>query len=67
MATIHGRDQVTDVELAAKRDGTMTGLRVKAYSNMGAYLSTAAPGVPTWLFALIVPGCYTIQDYECDV
>ncbi len=67
VATIHGRDQVTDVELAAKRDGTMTGLRVKAYSNMGAYLSTAAPGVPTWLFALIVPGCYTIQDYKCDV
>ena len=25
------------------------------------------PGVPTWLFALIVPGCYTIQDYACDV
>ncbi len=67
VATIHGRDQITDVELAAKRDGTMTGLRVKAYSNMGAYLSTAAPGVPTWLFALIVPGCYTIQDYKCDV
>ncbi|HEY7340183.1 MAG TPA: molybdopterin cofactor-binding domain-containing protein [Ktedonobacterales bacterium] len=67
LATIHGRDQVTDVELAAKRDGTMTGLRIKAYSNMGAYLSTAAPGVPTWLFALIVPGCYTIQDYKCDV
>jgi aerobic carbon-monoxide dehydrogenase large subunit len=67
LATIHGRDQVTDVELAAKRDGTMTGLRIKAHSNMGAYLSTAAPGVSTWLFALIVPGCYTIQDYKCDV
>ncbi|HEY7984367.1 MAG TPA: xanthine dehydrogenase family protein molybdopterin-binding subunit [Ktedonobacterales bacterium] len=67
LATIHGRDQVTEVELAAKRDGTMTGLRVKAWSNMGAYLSTAAPGVPTFLFALIVPGCYTIQDYSCEV
>jgi aerobic carbon-monoxide dehydrogenase large subunit len=67
LATIHGRDQVTDVELAAKRDGTITGLRIKAFSNMGAYLSTAAPGVPTFLFALIVPGCYTIQNYACDV
>lgn len=67
VATIHGRDQVIDVELAAKRDGTMTGLRVKNYANMGAYLSLAAPGVPTWLFALIVPGCYTIQNYACDV
>jgi aerobic carbon-monoxide dehydrogenase large subunit len=67
LATIHGRDQIIDVELAARRDGTMTGLRVKNYANMGAYLSLAAPGVPTWLFALIVPGCYTIQDYACDV
>jgi carbon-monoxide dehydrogenase large subunit len=67
IATIHGRDQITEVELAAKRDGTMLGLRVRALSNMGAYLSTAAPGVPTWLFALIVPGCYAIQHYACDV
>ena len=67
LATIHGRDQITDVELSARRDGTITGLRVQALSNMGAYLSTAAPGVPTWLFALIVPGCYTIPAYSCDV
>ncbi|HEU5438855.1 MAG TPA: xanthine dehydrogenase family protein molybdopterin-binding subunit [Ktedonobacterales bacterium] len=66
-ATIHGRDQITEVEMAARRDGAITGLRVKALSNMGAYLSTAAPGVPTWLFALIVPGSYTFQNYACDV
>jgi carbon-monoxide dehydrogenase large subunit len=45
----------------------MTGLKVTNYANMGAFLSTAGPGVPTWLFALIVPGCYTIQNYACDV
>ncbi|MEO7000184.1 MAG: molybdopterin cofactor-binding domain-containing protein [Ktedonobacterales bacterium] len=67
LATIHGRDEILTAELGAKRDGTMTGLRVTNWANMGAYLSTAAPGVPTWLFALIVPGCYTIQDYACDV
>jgi carbon-monoxide dehydrogenase large subunit len=67
VATIHGRDEVIEVELAARRDGTITGLRVKNWANMGAYLSTAAPGVPTWLFALIVPGCYTIRNYACDV
>ncbi len=67
VATIHGRDQIQDVELAARRDGTVTGLRVRALANMGAYLSTAAPGVPTWLFGCIVPGCYAIQDYSCDV
>jgi carbon-monoxide dehydrogenase large subunit len=67
LATIHGRDELIDVELAATREGKMTGLRVTNYANMGAYLSLAAPGVPTWLFALICPGCYTIQNYACDV
>ncbi|HEY7093761.1 MAG TPA: xanthine dehydrogenase family protein molybdopterin-binding subunit [Ktedonobacterales bacterium] len=67
VATIHGRDEMIDVEMAAKRDGTITGLKVVNHANMGAYLSTAAPGVPTWLFALIVPGCYQIKDYACDV
>ena len=67
VATIHGRDQIIDVEMSATRDGKMTGLKVTNYANMGAYLSMAAPGVPTWLFALIVPGCYTIDNYSCDV
>jgi aerobic carbon-monoxide dehydrogenase large subunit len=67
VATIHGRDMIIDVELAANKDGKMTGLRVVNHANMGAHLSTAAPGVPTWLFALIVPGCYTIPNYACDV
>jgi carbon-monoxide dehydrogenase large subunit len=67
VATIHGRDQIHDVELAAKRDGTMTGLRIRGLANMGAYLSTAGPGVPTWLFGCITTGCYTIQDYACEV
>ena len=67
VATIHGRDQIIDVEMGADRDGKVTGLKVTSYANMGAHLSMAAPGVPTWLFALIVPGCYTIQDYACDV
>lgn len=67
VATIHGRDMIIDVEMAANRDGKITGLRVVNHANMGAHLSTAAPGVPTWLFALIVPGCYTIPNYKCDV
>jgi carbon-monoxide dehydrogenase large subunit len=66
-ATIHGRDQVQDVEISARRDGTITGLRITAWANMGAYLSTAAPGVPTWLFGLIPTGCYDIKNYACDV
>ncbi|MCL6453386.1 MAG: molybdopterin-dependent oxidoreductase [Alicyclobacillus sp.] len=67
LATTHGRDQVEDIELAGTRDGTLTAIRVKALANMGAYLSTAAPGVPTILFGLIVPGPYQIPYAGADV
>src|SRR5579884_1914960 len=66
-ATTHGRDHIQDVEMAAKRDGTITGIKVKAYANMGAYLSTAAPGVPTWLFTLMVTGPYDIKNMSAEV
>ena len=66
-ATTHGRDHVDYVELAAKKDGTITGLRVKTYSNMGAWLSTAAPGVPTILFGLVLGGPYRIPNVSCEV
>ncbi|KUO94753.1 xanthine dehydrogenase family protein molybdopterin-binding subunit [Ferroacidibacillus organovorans] len=67
LATTHGRDMILDVELAGKRDGTMTAIRVKNIANMGAYLSTAGPGVPTILFGLIVPGAYQFAHAEVDV
>ncbi|HUZ02977.1 MAG TPA: xanthine dehydrogenase family protein molybdopterin-binding subunit [Thermomicrobiaceae bacterium] len=67
VATTHGRDHVDYVDVAARRDGTVTGLRVRTYANMGAYLSTAAPGVPTWLFGLILSGPYKIGAIGCEV
>ena len=45
-STTHGRDHVQEVELAATRDGRVTGLRCTVWAGMGAYLSTAAPGIP---------------------
>ena len=67
VATTHGRDQVQYVEVAAKRDGTITGLRVKSIANMGAYLSTFAPGIPTILFGLMLAGNYRIPNIACEV
>jgi len=66
LATIHGRDHVSDVELAAKKDGTILGLRVRTVANVGAYLQAFAPGIPTILHVFIVPGPYRIPafDYE---
>jgi carbon-monoxide dehydrogenase large subunit len=66
-ATTHGRDHVQQVEIAAKKDGTILGLRATSWSGMGAYLSTAAPGIPTILHGLMLSGPYTIPAIKEDV
>ena len=66
-ATTHGRDHVQHVELAATKDGRITGLRCTVHAGMGAYLSTAAPGIPTILHGLMLSGCYTIPALKEDV
>ncbi|ERI11424.1 xanthine dehydrogenase family protein molybdopterin-binding subunit [Aneurinibacillus aneurinilyticus] len=67
MATNHARDEVIEVELAGKRDGTMTALRVRNTANMGAYLSTMGAGVPTICFGLMVTGAYAIPQAAVEV
>ena len=45
---------------ALDADGRITGLRVVTYAAMGAYLSTFAPAVPTWLYGTLLSGQYDI-------
>ena len=66
-ATLHGRDHVQHVELAASREGKITGLRAVVYAGMGAYLSTVAPGIPTILHGLMYCGPYDIANVKADV
>ncbi len=66
-ATTHGRDHVQEVELAGTKDGTITGLRCSVWAGMGAYLSTAAPGIPTILHGLMLSGSYNIPAIKEDV
>jgi len=66
-ATLHGRDHVQHVELAATREGKITGLRAVVYAGMGAYLSTASTGIPTILHGLMYSGPYDIPNIKCDV
>src|SRR5256884_6696083 len=63
----HGRDHVTDAELALSRDGKILGLRVKTIANLGAYLSTFAPAVPTYLYGTLLNGVYEMGAIHCDV
>jgi carbon-monoxide dehydrogenase large subunit len=58
---------VQDVEIAATRDGRITGVRCTVWAAMGAYLSTAAPGIPTILHGLMLSGPYLIPALKEDV
>ena len=66
-ATTHGRDHVQEVELAATKDGKVLGLRCTVWAGMGAYLSTAAPGIPTILHGLMLSGPYNVPAVKEDV
>jgi len=67
IATTHGRDHITDIEISGNRDGLITGLDVRTMANMGAYLSTFAPLIPTWLYGLMLSGPYKIPNIYCKV
>ncbi|TDE40783.1 xanthine dehydrogenase family protein molybdopterin-binding subunit [Antarcticimicrobium sediminis] len=54
----HGRDHVTKIELALDSDNNFIALRTDTMANMGAYLSTFAPSVPTWLHGTLMAGNY---------
>jgi carbon-monoxide dehydrogenase large subunit len=62
-----GRDHVTDAAMAMSKDGRILGLHVKTTANLGAYLSTFAPAVPTFLYGTLLNGVYTIGAIKCEV
>ena len=63
----HGRDHVTEAELALDADGKFLAMRVKTYANMGGYLSTFGPNIPTNLYAPLLSGVYIIPAIYCEV
>ena len=62
-----GRGHVTEAELAMDEDGRITGLRVDTKANLGAYLSTFAPAVPTYLYGTLLSGQYDIPAIYASV
>jgi aerobic carbon-monoxide dehydrogenase large subunit len=67
MSDAHGRDHVTKIELAMDENGKFLALRTDTYANMGAYLSTFAPSIPTWLHGVLLAGTYTTPLIYCNV
>ncbi len=67
MSDAHGRDHVTHAELALDKDGKFLALRVATMANMGAYLSTFASCIPTYLYATLLAGVYTTPAIYVEV
>ncbi len=63
----HGRDHVTHAEMAFDKDGRILALKADTLANMGGYLSTFAPCVPTWLHGTLLAGQYTTPAVHCNV
>jgi carbon-monoxide dehydrogenase large subunit len=63
----HGRDHITHAELAMDDDGRFLGLRVSTRANLGAYLSTFGPSVPTYLYATLLAGTYKTPAIYAEV
>ena len=63
----HGRDHVTTVELAMDANGKFLALRESTLANMGAYLSTFAPCIPTYLHGTLLAGQYSTPVIYCEV
>jgi aerobic carbon-monoxide dehydrogenase large subunit len=67
LSDAHGRDHISHAELALDADGRFRGLRVRTLANMGAYLSTFAPAIPTYLYATLLSGPYVIPAIYAEV
>ncbi len=64
--TIHGRGHVDYYEIAAKKDGTITGIKLKIIQDLGAYHQLLTPAIPT-LSVLMMPGLYRTQNVFADI
>ncbi|MGQ0701637.1 MAG: xanthine dehydrogenase family protein molybdopterin-binding subunit [Gemmatimonadales bacterium] len=64
-ATIHGRDQIGDYEIAVKRDGMVLALKAHTLADLGAYLQLLTPAIPT-LTGQMICGCYRFRAMRMD-
>lgn len=67
LATTHGRDHVQYVDLAARRDGRITGIRARIIADIGAYAMGMGPGVPAINTGTAISGQYDIANIDAEV
>ena len=62
-----GRDNITLGELAIDADGKFLALRTRNIANMGAYLSTFAPYIPTYAGTSVLSSVYNFKGVYAHV
>jgi aerobic carbon-monoxide dehydrogenase large subunit len=65
LSTIHGRDVVQDMEIAATEEGKIRAVRARLLADMGAYLQLVTPGIPL-LGAFLYSGVYGADAYHFE-
>jgi aerobic carbon-monoxide dehydrogenase large subunit len=66
LTTTHGRAQVTEIEVAAERDGRIRGMRCRVLADLGASMIFCTAIVPT-LTPLMIQGPYDIPALRCEL
>ena len=67
LSDTHGRDNITQGEIALDKDGNFLALRTRNVANMGAYLSNFAPFIPTMAGTKVLASVYKFQAIYVNV
>jgi carbon-monoxide dehydrogenase large subunit len=63
----HGRDHITTAKMAFDKDHHIVGLKVETKANLGAYMSLFSSATPTYLYATLLSGQYSIPAIHANV
>lgn len=66
-ATTHGRDHIQYVELAAKRDGTILGMKARLIADLGAFAVGMGPGIIALNAGSSITGPYRIENVAATI
>lgn len=67
LSDTHGRDNITTGELALDAEGRFLALRTRTLANMGAYLSTFGPFIPTGAGTKVLASVYGFRAIYANV
>jgi carbon-monoxide dehydrogenase large subunit len=63
----HGRDNISQGELALDADGRFLAMRIRTLANMGAYLSNFGPFIPTLAGTAVLASVYGFREIYVNV